>query len=47
MRSTVVSSTPELSPLLSFSPALADAGRGEGLKEEDDEEAARTTFREG
>jgi hypothetical protein len=35
----VVSSMPELLPLLSFLPVLADAGLGEGLEEEDEGEA--------
>jgi hypothetical protein len=43
----VVSSMPELSPLLSFSPAIADAGPGEELEVEDEEEAKRTASREG
>jgi hypothetical protein len=43
----VVSSMPELSPLLLFAPALAEAGLGEGLEAEDEEEVERTAFREG
>jgi hypothetical protein len=47
MHSRVVSSMPELSQLLSFSPALDDAGPGEGLEEEDEEKAERIASREG
>jgi hypothetical protein len=47
MRSMVVSSKPELSPLLSFSPVLVDAGPGEELEAEDEEAAERIASREG